>query len=118
VALQGHRPRQVRAYPSGADPEAPGEWVANVWDATDDWTVVWYEDGIRTGAMARRVGLDPMSRRRHEGDNQPEKHTWVEPQPTAHLYYAPANPDANRVRVEATDPFGRTYVARPSSNRG
>ncbi len=109
---------QVRAYPSGADPEAPGEWVANVWDATDDWTVVWYEDGIRTGAMARRVGLDPMSRRRHEGDNQPEKHTWVEPQPTAHLYYAPANPDANRVRVEATDPLGRTYVARPSSNRG
>ncbi|WP_263809625.1 calcineurin-like phosphoesterase C-terminal domain-containing protein [Salinibacter sp.] len=109
---------QVRAYPAGADPEAPGEWVANVWDATEDWTVVWYEDGIRTGAMARRVGLDPMSRRRHDGDDRPEKHPWVEPQPTAHLYYAPANPDANRVRVEATDPFGRTYAARPSSHRG
>ena len=68
--------------------------------------------------MDRRGGLDPMSRRRHEGDNQPGKQPWVEPQPTAQLYYAPANPDANRVRVEATDPFGRTYVTRPSSNRG
>ena len=59
-----------------------------------------------------RVGLDPKSQRLHEGDDQPDKHTWVEPQPTGHLYYAPANPDANRVRVEATDCFGRTYVAR------
>jgi len=107
---------QVRAYPAGGDPTAPDELVANVWDATDDWSVVWYEDGIRTGRMARRIGLDPMSRRRHQGDDQPGKHTWVEPQPTAHLYYAPANPDADRVRVEATDPFGRTYVARPDTD--
>ena len=106
---------QMRTYPVGADPEAPDEWVANVWDATADWTVVWYEDGIRTGPMARRVGLDPKSRSLHAGDGQPEKHPWVEPEPTAHLYYAPANPDANRVRVEATDPFGRTYVGRPDS---
>jgi hypothetical protein len=106
---------QMRTYPAGADPTAPDEFIANVWDATDDWTVVWYEDGIRRGQMARRVGLDPLSRRRHEGDDQPEKHTWVEPQPTAHLYYAPTNPDANRIRVEATDSFGRTYRAQHSS---
>ena len=105
---------QMRLYPAGADPTAPNEWVANVWDATDDWTVVWYEDGIRTGRMARRVGLDPMSRRLHEGDDQPKKHPWVEPQPTEHLYYAPAAPDADRIRVEATDSFGRTYAAQHS----
>ena len=103
---------QMRTYSAGADPTAPDEFVANVWGATDDWTVVWYEDGIRTGHMACRVGLDPKSQRLHGGDDQPDKHTWVEPQPTGHLYYAPANPDANRVRVEATDCFGRTYVAR------
>ena len=103
---------QMRTYPAGADPTSPDEFVANVWGATDDWTVVWYEDGIRTGHMARRVGLDPMSRRLHEGDDQPEKHTWVEPQPTEHLYYAPANPEADRVRIEVTDCFGRTYVTR------
>ena len=103
---------QIRTYPAGADPTAPDEWVANVWGATDDWTVVWYEDGIRTGHMARRVGVDPMSRRLHRGDDQPKKHSWVEPVPTEHLYYAPTNPDANRVRVEVTEWFGRPYVAR------
>ena len=103
---------QMRTYPAGFDPTSPDEFGANVWDATDDWTVVWYEDGIRTGHMARRVGLDPVSRQRHEGDDRPEKHTWVEPQPTAHLYYAPANPEADRVRIEVTDCFGRTYVTR------
>jgi hypothetical protein len=105
---------QMRTYPAGADPSSPNEFIANIWDATDEWTVVWYEDGIRTGSMDRRVGVDPMSRRLHEGDDQPEKHPWVEPQPTGHLYYAPANPDANRIRVEATDRFGRTYAARYS----
>ena len=106
---------QMRVYSPGTRPEAPDELVANVWSATDHWTVVWYEDGIRTGEMTQRVGLDPLSRRLHAGKDQPEKHPWVEPQPTAHLYHAPASPDANRIRVEATDRFGRTYTARPSS---
>ena len=109
---------QMRTYPAGADPEVPDEFIANVWDATKDWTVVWYEDGIRTGQMARRVGVDPLSRRLHEGDDQPEKHAWVEPQPTGHLYYAPTNPDANRVRVEATDSFGRTYGVQHAPTNG
>lgn len=102
---------QMRLYPAGTDPRAPDEFVANVWDAKEQWTVVWYEDGIRTGRMARRVGVDPMSRRLHAGEDQPEKHPWVEPQPTEHLYYAPVNPDANRVRVEVTDCFERIYTA-------
>jgi len=102
---------QLRLYPAGADPTAPDEFVANVWGADDEWTVVWYEDGVRTGHMARRVGVDPMSDRLYDGDDQPEKHTWVDPQPTAHLYYAPFNADANRIRVEATDRFDRTYTA-------
>jgi hypothetical protein len=107
---------QMRVYPAGADPDAPDEVIANVWDATGDWTVVWYEDGIRAGRMTRRTGVDPLSRRLHEGDDRPEKHPWVNPQPTDHLYYAPANPDADRVRVEATDAFGRTYVGRPGDH--
>jgi hypothetical protein len=112
---------QMRAYTPSTRPDAPNTLpdtlVANVWDATDAWTVVWYEDGIRTGEMTRRVGLDPLSQQLHAGDDQPRKHTWVEPQPTGHLYHAPASSDATRIRVEATDRFGRTYVARPSSLR-
>jgi hypothetical protein len=102
---------QMRLYAKGADPTAPDEFVANVWDADPEWTVVWYEDGIQTGRMARRVGTDPMSRRLYEGPGKPEKNPWADPRPTGHLFYAPVNPDANTIRVEATDRFGRTYTA-------
>ena len=102
---------QMRLYPAGADPEAPDQFLANVWDADAEWTVVWYEDGVRRGEMERRVGVDPMARRLYEGEEQTDKHTWVEPQPTAHLYYAPSPSNANRIRVEATDRFGRTYTS-------
>lgn len=102
---------QMRLYAKGADPTAPDEFVANVWDADPEWTVVWYEDGIQTGRMARRVGTDPTSKRLYEGPGKPrfgEKNPWADPRPTGHLFYAPVNPDANTIRVEATE---RTYTA-------
>ena len=101
---------QMRAYLPGADPGAPDELVANVWDADEGWTVVWYEDGERRGLMARRVGYDPVSQRIHAGDELPPRRTWVDPFPR-YLYYAPISHQAGEVRVEATDRFGRTYSA-------
>jgi hypothetical protein len=107
---------QMHLYPAGADPDAPDHFLANVWDADDEWTVVWYEDGIRTGQMEQRTGIDPTTRKLYEGDDQPAKHTWVSPQPTDHLFYAPFNTSATRIRVEATDRFGRTYTAPLNPN--
>ncbi len=101
---------QLRAYLPGADPSAPQELVANVWDADPDWTVVWYENGERRGQMARRIGYDPVSLRIHPGDRLPPRRTWVDPFPR-YLYYAPVSANARDVRVEATDRFGRTYSA-------
>lgn len=101
---------QLRAYLPGSDPSAPDELVANVWDADDAWTVVWYEDGVRRGRMARRVGYDPVSLRIHAGDELPPRRPWVDPYPR-YLYYAPVDPGAREVRVEATDRFGRVYTA-------
>ena len=103
---------QIRVYGRGADPKAPDEIVANVWDWDPAWTVVWYENGERRGAMARRIGTDPLSERLHRGPDKPEHRPWVEPVPVAHLFYAPVAPDAD-IRVEATDRFGRTYTASP-----
>jgi len=102
---------QIRLYPRGADPEAPNEMVANVWDWDPEWSVVWYEDGERRGEMTRRVGFDPLSEELHRGDSIPLRHTWVEPIPTGHLFYAPASAEAGEIRVEATDRFGRVYSA-------
>jgi hypothetical protein len=102
---------QIRAYPHGADPKAPDEIVVNVWDWDPEWAVVWYEDGDRVGAMARRVGLDPLSVELHTGPELPVRREWVEPVRTGHLFYAPASRTAREVRVEATDRFGRVYSA-------
>lgn len=100
---------QMRLYPRDSDPLAPGEIVANVWDADEGWIVTWYEGGDRRGPMARRTGLDPRSRLEHTGADLPEHRSWVEPYPTRHLYYAPVAADHGPIHVEAIDRFGRRY---------
>jgi hypothetical protein len=106
---------QVRAYPRGADPLAPGEIVANVWAWEPGWTVVWYEGADRRGEMARRTGLDPLAVRTLDGPRLPAgRRGWVEPGPTAHLFYAPVPADARAVRVEAVDPWGGVFTAVPA----
>ena len=102
---------QLRVYSRGSDPEAPDEFVANVWNWDPEWEVRWFADGEPRGSMARRVGLDPLARRRYQGDEKPERRSWVDPVPTGHLFYAPQPADAERIRVEATDRWGRTYTA-------
>jgi len=102
---------QMRLYPRAADPEAPDEIVANVWNWDPAWEVVWYEGGDRRGAMARRVGHDPLSVELHAGSDLPPRRTWVEPYPTGHLFYAPTSASADTIHVEATDRFGRVYSA-------
>lgn len=100
---------QMRLYRWGADPQAPDEIVANVWNWDPRWQVVWYEDGVLKGPMARRRGLDPLSVKLHKGERLPVRRTWVEPQPVDHLFYAPASRQARQIRVEVTDRFGRVY---------
>jgi len=105
---------QLRAYPRGADPTAPDEIVANVWDWDPEWTVVWYEDGERRGEMVQRVSTDPLSEELLRGDRLPTYRPGVDPYPTNHLFYAPVPSDAGEIRVEATDRFGRVYSAIPN----
>ena len=97
---------QMRLYRHGADPKAPDEVLANVWAWEPGASVVWYEDGVRRGAMARRVGHDPLAVARQAGPTLPAKRPWVDPVATGHLFYAPASRTAE-VRVEYTDRFGR-----------
>ncbi|MEX0821642.1 MAG: calcineurin-like phosphoesterase family protein [Rhodothermales bacterium] len=102
---------QLRAYPIGSDASAPDEIVANVWDWDPEWTVTWYEDGVRRGLMARRTGTDPHSVELHSGEAFPEHRPWVDPVLTDHLFYAPVSPDAQRVVVEATNRWGESFTA-------
>lgn len=102
--------QQMRLYYWGAEPQAPDEIVANVWNADPEWKVVYYEDGALKGPMARRRGVDPLSVKLHTGPNLPPRRPWVEPRMNNHMFYAPASRSASKIRVEATDPFGRVYV--------
>jgi C terminal of Calcineurin-like phosphoesterase len=101
---------QLRVYPRGADPRRPDDLIANVWDADETWTVVWYENGERRGLMGRGRGLDPRAVAEQTGPDAPPRRGWVEPTQTDHLYYAPATP-GTRVRVEATNRWGATFAA-------
>lgn len=103
---------QMRVYPRGSDPKAPDDIVVNVWDADPEWTVVWYEDGMRKGPMSRRTGTDPLSEKLHRGAALPERRPWVDPVPTNHLFYAPVSATAKSVKIEATDRFGRVYYEK------
>ncbi|MEJ2080611.1 MAG: calcineurin-like phosphoesterase family protein [Acidobacteriota bacterium] len=102
---------QMRIYPWGADPSAPDEIVANVWNWDPQWEVTWYEDGRLKGPMVRRRGYDPLAVKLYSGERLPVKRPWVDPRPTDHLFYAPAHRRATEVRVDAKDRFGVTYSA-------
>jgi hypothetical protein len=100
---------QMRLYPPGSDDLHPDEVIANVWSADDAWSVVWYEDGQKRGAMRRGIGRDPLAVELYKGDDRPKKRSWVEPLYTDHLFYAHPGPETREIAVEATDRWGRLY---------
>jgi len=100
---------QLRVYPRGADPTAPGLVLANVWAADDRWRILWSADGQRQGAMVSRRGQDPLARQLYEGPERPDDRAWAEPYVTDHLYACEPGAGVREVTVEATDPWGRTY---------
>lgn len=103
---------QLKVHPRGADPSAPDEIVANVWNWDPGWTVTLIVNGERRGLMSRRLGKAPDSVAQHAGPAKPSKRGWIEPVNTRHLFYAPVPPDARDVLVEARDPWGRVYTGR------
>lgn len=109
---------QLRVYGVGADPAAPEEAVANVWNWDARWEVTWYADGDRRGRMARRTGLDPRAVAEQAGRDRPARRSWVEPVPTAHLFYASVPAGTRELTVEARDPWGRVFTERLALGEG
>ena len=105
---------QMRLYKRGADPKAPDEFVANIWDWDPEWKVFWYENGERRGEMVRRTGLDPLAVSLFDGPDKPERRTWVNPVPTHHLFYAPVSEITGDIRVEAINRWGKRFTAKLS----
>ena len=105
---------QMRIYQPGADPKFPDELVVNIWDANEAWKINWYENGNKKGQMTRRTSKDPLSVKQHSGSEKPQKHSWVEPNITSHLYYAPVSTETKEIVIEAVNPWGQKFVEKQS----
>lgn len=100
---------QLKVYEKGRHKDAPGAVVANVWNWDPKWRIQWYEDGQLKGDMEQRVAFDPWSVELYEGPELPKKHKFVDPTLTDHLFFATPSAGAKKVKVTATDRFGKTY---------
>ncbi len=99
----------MKIYPKGNVKGSPDEIVANVWNWDTQWKVEWFEDGQSKGEMERRIALDPQAEELYSGPQLPQKHKWVEPTLTDHLFFAKPSAGAKKVGVKATDRFGNVY---------
>jgi hypothetical protein len=64
---------------------------------------------MKKGSMEPRNGKDPLSVKLHSGEELPQKHNWVDPLVTGHLFFAKPSPDAKEIVVEAADGWVRVY---------
>ncbi|TVP43261.1 MAG: twin-arginine translocation signal domain-containing protein [Gemmatimonadales bacterium] len=103
---------QMRGYARGAVPEAAGEVAVNAWDWDPSWEVTLWQNGMRRGPMSSRVAIDPLVAESFVPDRLPPRRQWVRAYPTEHMLFAPVEPDATGLTVEARDRFGRVHSAR------
>ncbi len=102
---------QMRVYEKGSEPTAQNEIVANVWNWDPGWNVSWYEGGDFRGRMSQRLGLDPKSVELHDGPDKPARRTWVSPQRSNHMFYAPVDKNHRKITIEATNRWGEVFTA-------
>jgi len=100
---------QFRVYPKGKHTDMPEHISVNVWNWDPEWQVVWYENGMRKGALQRKVALDPLSIELHQGPELPKRRTWVEPQLTDHMFFFKPEDEKAKITIEVTDRFGNVY---------
>lgn len=86
------------------------EVIVNAWGAGKDQNVYWYQDGIRKGKLERFTGFDPLALKLFEGTDKPSKHKWVDPTKTDHLFKLSGIKPEDKITLEYTDPFKRTFT--------
>ena len=83
--------------------------LANVWNWDPEWKVEWWADDKPMGVLENIMGYDPQAVRLYKGNKLPLKRTFAEPTRTDHLFMAHFSPSVNKIRVVATDRFGKQY---------
>jgi hypothetical protein len=83
--------------------------IANVWNWDPEWKVEWWADDQSMGILQNSQGLDPTATALYQGESLPTRRPFAEPTRTDHLFVGHFKPEVKKIRVVATDRFGRKY---------
>ncbi|MBF9255449.1 calcineurin-like phosphoesterase C-terminal domain-containing protein [Pontibacter sp. 172403-2] len=83
--------------------------VANVWNWGPEWKVEWWADEKYMGNLQNTKGFDPVAVALYKGDKLPRQRAFAEPNKTDHLFVAHFGPEVKKLKVIATDRFGKQY---------
>lgn len=100
---------QLRVYKPQSEHSKSDLLIVNVWGYDKNWKVEWFEDGAPRGEMVNRVDFDPLSVSLYEGEDKPEKRTWVDPVKNDHMFFAQPSKSAKKISVKVTDRWGQVF---------
>lgn len=107
------RQDRVSLYPPGSAAGSAHDVLANVWEWQEGWTIRAWLDGNRIRDPERTRMTDPLASALYRGPNMPARYPWIEPLTNDHMFRIDVGGlPWSELRVETTDTFGRSSVAR------
>lgn len=101
---------QVSIIGPGESKWHPNSIIANVWDADDQWTIEWYQDGVYMGAMTETTDVDPQFikaiNETFKGKEIPE---YKRPRQNIHYYAAEPSQYAKTATIKVKSRFGKSW---------
>jgi hypothetical protein len=104
-------------YSEGSFKSCPDALVAKIWNWDNKWKVEWFSDDKYMGEMKQFSSTDPA----YENDMEQlmskgkikraeyERGNFLKPRESFFYFSAVPSPSAKRIRIVATDRFGRQY---------
>jgi hypothetical protein len=88
--------------------------IANVWNWDPQWKVEYFLDDKYMGLLENQKAYDPTAVKLYKGKDMPASRGFAEPKLNMHMFASQFGPEINKVKVVATDRFGRKYEASSS----
>lgn len=83
----------------------------NIWNYDPAWKTEYFIDGKSKGPLEQFEGFDPLAYATLLGPELPKPRGFAEPRMTDHLFKAIVPSTAKKVKIEATDRFGKKFTA-------
>jgi hypothetical protein len=100
---------QFRTYITQNVETQTREFILNIWNWDPQWKIKWFENDILKGEATMVPGFDPLALSTFEPGLKREKHPWITPQKTKHLFSFTANTLHLPIRIQITDRFGNVF---------